>query len=144
MWIVYFPECKTKCVLKFCASICEDFLYLSKKCQQFIDRTQHAVALWVLIGGLYNSFRSTVQCHATCWRGLEMWTVCLIGVGKCSVLVDNCVGKTGIVVQREGYVFVEGMWVKGTRKEQGFTNIKFNQNLAVALIADISKNWNGK
>jgi len=34
--------------------------------------------------------------------------------------------------------------VKGTRKEQGFTNIKFNQNLAVALIADISKNWNGK
>ena len=34
--------------------------------------------------------------------------------------------------------------MKGTEKAQGFTNIILHRNLALTLIDEISKNWNGK
>jgi hypothetical protein len=77
--IMHFLACKTKSVLKFCASISEVVLNWSTKCQQFRNRTQHAVAVCVLIGGYYKAFHSSMQCHATWRRGRQMWTVCWIG-----------------------------------------------------------------
>ena len=56
--IVHFLEGKTKSVLKFYASISEVVLNLSTKCRQFRNILQHAVAMWILIGGHYKSFCS--------------------------------------------------------------------------------------